>query len=300
AAEAAACHARLRAATAGLPAAACVHLGWALRHLLAPGHSGYAPAAAQEVILQVFGGLAFAANLDRLTDSFRLAGPPGTALGDQGPTAVSCPPEASSPPATLRPGSWRFLDDVDLAAEFERPVRTMQSVPRFLAPGLRHAFLISLRALAAPRATPQQQCRAWKLFLLTPRLLLRPTAASGPAGRELLLQRLAAFEAGRWERLLDDARGPAPGTAATLAALSDPERRPQAPRSPVSPAVLDYQPQVPLPLSAHDLADALRTSKRGSAAGLSGATAEHYKVLLDDEDALELFARAATALANGA
>lgn len=368
AAEAAACHARLRAATAGLPAAACVHLGWALRHLLAPGHSGYAPAAAQEILLQVFGGLAFAANLDRLTDSFRLAGPPGTALGDQGPTAaalpaapaapppvppaetisdteasasadeVPCPPEASSPPATLRPGSWRFLDDVDLAAEFERPVRTMQSVPRFLAPGLRHAFLISLRALAAPRATPQQQCRAWKLFLLTPRLLLRPTAASGPAGRELLLQRLAAFEAGRWERLLDDARGPAParaappspdalraravaqvrrgelsrarqlltsspqapGTAATLAALSDPERRPPAPRSPVSQAVLDYQPQVPLPLSAHDLADALRTSKRGSAAGLSGATAEHYKVLLDDEDALELFARAATALANGA
>ena len=66
-------------------------------------------------------------------------------------------------------------------------------------------------------------------------------------------------------------------------AVFAPERRPHAPRSPVSEAVLDYQPQVPLPISAHDLADALRTSKRGSAAGLSGATAEHYKVLLDDE-----------------
>ena len=41
------------------------------------------------------------------------------------------------------------------------------------------------------------------------------------------------------------------------------------------------------------VAQALRTARRGTAAGLSGATCEHYKLLLDDAEALELFTHAA-------
>ena len=40
----------------------------------------------------------------------------------------------------------------------------------------------------------------------------------------------------------------------------------------------------------------LRTARRGTAAGLSGATCEHYKLLLDDAEALELFTHAANLL----
>ena len=42
---------------------------------------------------------------------------------------------------------------------------------------------------------------------------------------------------------------------------------------------------------------ALRTARRSTTVGLSGATCEHYKVLLDDAEAVELFAHAANLLA---
>ena len=51
-------------------------------------------------------------------------------------------------------------------------------------------------------------------------------------------------------------------------------------------------------LNAAAVADALRTAKKGTAAGLSGATVDHYKILLADEATLALFAEAATKLAN--
>ena len=46
------------------------------------------------------------------------------------------------------------------------------------------------------------------------------------------------------------------------------------------------------------MVDALRTAKRSAAPGLSGATAEHFKLLLDDGEALTLFTGALTQLAN--
>ena len=54
----------------------------------------------------------------------------------------------------------------------------------------------------------------------------------------------------------------------------------------------------PLRLKAAELGEALRTAKRGSAAGLSGASVEHYRMLLEDEEALDLLAHAAYLLAN--
>ena len=53
------------------------------------------------------------------------------------------------------------------------------------------------------------------------------------------------------------------------------------------------RPSEEVVLTAHQVGEALRTSKRGSAAGLSGATVELYKLLLDDPfddaEALESF-----------
>ena len=51
----------------------------------------------------------------------------------------------------------------------------------------------------------------------------------------------------------------------------------------------NHRPSEEVVLTAHQVGEALRTSKRGSAAGLSGATVELYKLLLDDAEALESF-----------
>eukprot|EP00439_Symbiodinium_sp_Y106_P011468 s11075_g1.t1 len=92
--------------------------------------------------------------------------------------------------------AWSNLDAVDLAAEFGTPVPTMQSVPVFL----RHGVRLALRALreAYARGTALQQTRAWKLFLLLPRLLLHRAREPGNVGRETLVQRARDFLAGRW------------------------------------------------------------------------------------------------------
>ena len=50
--------------------------------------------------------------------------------------------------------------------------------------------------------------------------------------------------------------------------------------------------------AARTALNALREARRGSAAGLSGMRAEHFKLLLHDLEALELLAAAATHLAQ--
>ena len=240
------------------------------------------------------------------------------------------------------------LDAVDLAAEFGTPVPTMQSVPVFLRSGVRQAFVLALLVLreAYTRGTAPQQTRAWKLFLLAPRLLLHRPREPGTVGREALLQRSRDFLAGRWDTLLSATRtaaaapragsaadvaaaadaeafrerrralacanvrrgevsraratltsaAVAPGTDETFAALSDPERRPPVPLHDVPADLLNFQPDAPAVLNDAAVAQALRTARRGTAAGLSGATCEHYKLLLDDAEALELFTHAANLL----
>ena len=90
----------------------------------------------------------------------------------------------------------------------------------------------------------------------------------------------------------------APGSAATLEALTDPARRPAHPLRAPAPEVLQYRPSEKVLLSAHQVGEALRTSKRGSAAGLSGATVELYKLLLDDAAALGSFTFAVSVAAR--
>ena len=90
----------------------------------------------------------------------------------------------------------------------------------------------------------------------------------------------------------------APGTEATWRALTDPERRPPQPRSPIPAELLAYEPERQVQLAAGSVATALREAKRGGAAGLSGMRAEHLKMLLQDAEAMELLVDAATLLAR--
>ncbi|CAE7269436.1 unnamed protein product, partial [Symbiodinium pilosum] len=90
----------------------------------------------------------------------------------------------------------------------------------------------------------------------------------------------------------------APGTQATLRALTDPARRPPELRREIPEEVLQHQPQQPTRLATGAVASALRETHRGGAAGLSGMRTEHLKLLLQDVEAMELLAEAASQLAS--
>ena len=248
--------------------------------------------------------------------------------------------EAVAPPVSrIGRASWEWLDSIVLHEEFATPFQPLRDVPRFQAPGVRRAFVFALRAPLhpAPQAGITSE-RAWKLFLLVPRMLLGRPDQSGATGRATLLQRVTDFEAGRWTPLLRPARPSAqqrpptsspqpdrtreracaqvrrgqlsrarqsltsaplaPGNAETLRQLTDPARRPPAPRQPLSDEMASFQPAEPVRLTPAALGEALRTAKRGTAAGLSGAAIEHYRLLLEDGDALDMLSQAATQLAN--
>ena len=64
----------------------------------------------------------------------------------------------------------------------------------------------------------------------------------------------------------------APRSAAALAELRDPARRPAEPYSPMSADIAAFQPGEPCPFPLPPFLTCLRTARRGAAAGPSGAT----------------------------
>ena len=90
----------------------------------------------------------------------------------------------------------------------------------------------------------------------------------------------------------------APATDATLAELRDPHRRPPEPYDPMPSEIANFAPHEPCPLSLPAFLACLRTARRGAAAGPSGATAEHLRILLDDEVDSQLLHCAAQRLAQ--
>ena len=96
--------ARLLAEAAALPSSTLLHLGWTVR-LLAE-RDGYIAAAAQEVCLQLFGGPALAAQLDRASETFRQQ--PRTRVAQRGRRRTRSRPafaHAEADPAADRPAS---------------------------------------------------------------------------------------------------------------------------------------------------------------------------------------------------
>ena len=90
----------------------------------------------------------------------------------------------------------------------------------------------------------------------------------------------------------------APGTAATLAQLRDPTRRPTEPYTPLQANIDQFVPEQPLQLPAHKLLTALRRSRKGAAPGPSGLTADTLRLVLDDETTTALFVEVCQHLAQ--
>ena len=78
------------------------------------------------------------------------------------------------------------------------------------------------------------------------------------------------------------------GTMKTLAALTDPRKRPKEPRSVLDEDLLTHDPAVPCMMDMKKFLANIRSARRGAAPGpYSGMTVEHLRPLLEsDRDSL--------------
>ena len=78
----------------------------------------------------------------------------------------------------------------------------------------------------------------------------------------------------------------APGSHATLQALTNEDRRPAIPREPLPQAVIDFVPAVEFNLEDNLFCKTLRSARRGAACGPSGMTYEHLRPVLSSRSDL--------------
>ena len=97
------------------------------------------------------------------------------------------------------------LDWVDLAEIFKQRARVMSTVPLFLKGAFRGAMRVALEEAqcARDRNDDNRDTRAWKLFLLLPRVLLSRPPRGGRVPRKQLEERFQKFSAGQWAELIE-------------------------------------------------------------------------------------------------
>ena len=91
----------------------------------------------------------------------------------------------------------------------------------------------------------------------------------------------------------------APGTLATLAELTNPERRPQVPRQPINEDIMRMVPGEQFQLDPDEFLIGLRKTRRGAAAGPSGMTSDHLFPILESEADSDLLVQVGALLSIG-
>ena len=107
---------------------------------------------------------------------------------------------------------------------------------------------------------------------------------------------LGEISAGR--QALESARV-APGTLATLRALTSPERRFPVPREPIPPHLASAVPESPFDLDFDRLVSNIRSAKRGAAPGPSGLTTEHLHPILENDSSVTALFRVGVLFSRG-
>ena len=113
--------------------------------------------------------------------------------------------------AAARAAMERF-DDVDLESEFLDRACVLKSPPNFLRAMYRCAMRFALTEADRCREGGDQVglTRAWKMFMLLPRLLLHKPPRGGQIPKSRLKERFLDFSAGRWVDLLCQSRSKPP------------------------------------------------------------------------------------------
>lgn len=234
---------------------------------------------------------------------------------------------------------WHLLDEVDLIPIFKRRVCTLQHVPTEFRGPFRAVLVFCLdEILRGNQEGDLSEIRAWKLWLLLPRLLLRHHKTGGDKGksqRVILHERLRRFWSGEWQLLLQDGlqenrdSGIRPRlqvdkqikveqlirqgllsrarACATSPGLAEGSQETLAilsdpMRRPPEPqkAIPSFAPTSYVSLDRKRLRLNLRGIRRGTAPGRSGWRGEHFRLLLEatDAHAFDAFAEVAELVAN--
>ena len=140
---------------------------------------------------------------------------------------VHATPTINSTPDRPRDGGqsqidWSQMDHCQLEEMFLTRVPVLRSCPHFLRGRLRESFGMALRERfrAKLHGDREGEVRAWKLFAMTPIMLLHKPTGVGSVGRSELLHRADKFARGCWQELIHHARQ---STAARPAAREFPE-----------------------------------------------------------------------------
>ena len=96
------------------------------------------------------------------------------------------------------------LDRADLVSLFKSRASVMKSPPKFLRGAYRSALRVALTEadLGYAAGDDARVSRAWKLYLLLPRMLLHILVRGGLVPKEKLKERFILFTQGRWEDLI--------------------------------------------------------------------------------------------------
>ena len=253
------------------------------------------------------------------------------------------------PPRAALVEGFASLDEFDLRTVFQRRAVVMRTIPPILRGPFRNALRIAMdEAIGGIEVFDDlRQERAWRLFLILPRMLLQRPGRGGLVPRSTIEERLRLFVEGRWADLVNESiqsallgseaarrkrrrkedddvarraarveklvsvgelsavrqalegASVAPGTLRTLRELTNPEKRPVRPRSPIPPDIDGYEPEEQLNLSPEALFKNIWKARRGAAGGPSGMTVEHLRPLLECDRALDSLHKFAHIMARG-
>jgi hypothetical protein len=106
--------------------------------------------------------------------------------------------------------AWATLDAIELKEEWKNPCATVREVPEFFSKQLQEAFHVAtarIREMHGKKKDIELE-RAWKLFLLLPRMLLSRTKQKGEDGKAEFFSRFRSFQRGDWLKLVQQARRP--------------------------------------------------------------------------------------------
>ena len=102
--------------------------------------------------------------------------------------------------------AFASLDHVDLQVKFRSRCCIMGSPLTFLRGSCRSTMRLALSECQHAGMDEDRQCRAWKLFLFLPRMLLFRNARGGLLAKGQLQERFHQFSQGRWIELLSASR----------------------------------------------------------------------------------------------
>ena len=96
------------------------------------------------------------------------------------------------------------LDEFHVLEIFKSRARVVRTVPLFLKGAFRGALRVAFEEAQCARDNNDdvRNCRAWKLFMLLPRMLLSRPPRGGQVPKKLLEERFQMFSVGRWAELV--------------------------------------------------------------------------------------------------